>query len=337
MLKFSFSTQKMKVGDLARAKGHNTRSHQTESQLPQSAWLHPDGHQQLLAWDDKKVSRARSLVTRKDAVVGIEMTFQVGSQSDWREKPTKEHPHGKPKKTSINLDKMAKAIYRFLVVEFGKENIVALALHRDESSPHFHAVVIPVRTSDDGPALQAKHWLDGKSKIGALYERAHKAVAAVVECNYTKGNIMSGAKHKPALRAGHSEAVAAELRKDEKNYNNQIVFSAEKIRASFAKKEAELSEAVAERDRLKKENEQLRIAQNKLSDELFDIKSVAPHMSLERIKIGIGKEEKLRQEEIQNGIADREKMLAENERKAEHAAPRRRRRHSHDDGYNGPK
>lgn len=339
MLKFSFSTQKMKAGDLARAKGHNTRTHETQSQLPRSAWIHPKGHHQIIAWNDKRALWARSLSTRKDAVVGIEMTFQVGSQFDWRDKPTKEHPYGKLKKPPVKLADMAKAVQRFLVSEFGKENIVALALHLDESSPHFHAVVIPATTDDGGPKLQAKKWLDGRARIGSLYERAHKAVSATVECSYTKGNLMSGAKHKPALRAGHSEAVAAELRKDEKNYNNQIVFSADKIRASFAKKEEELTAAVAERDRLKKENEQLRIAQKELSDELFGLKSIAPHMPLNRMKSAIEKEEKLRQEEIKNGIKDREEELAKKEQESRHvhAAPRRRRRHSHDDGYNGPK
>ena len=39
-----------------------------------------------------------------------------------------------------------KANYDFVCSEFGRENIVRFSLHRDEKTPHFHCVVVPIGT-----------------------------------------------------------------------------------------------------------------------------------------------------------------------------------------------
>lgn len=197
MLSFSFSAAKMKKGDLSIAKGHNLRTHDTESQLPKSAWLAKEARYTFTRWNDEQAEKARSLAKRKDAVVGIEMTFQVGNQTDWREEPTKEHPHGKPKKHPANLKAMGQQISKFLAAEFGAENVVSLELHMDESSGHFHAVVTPIK---DGK-LNAKHWMDGPARLSKLYERAHRHVARAVPCEYVKGRA-GGLKHDPGKAAG---------------------------------------------------------------------------------------------------------------------------------------
>ena len=201
MLSFSFSAAKMKKGDMSIAKGHNLRTHQTESQLPKSAWLAKEAHYTFTRWSDEQAEKSVSLAKRKDAVVGIEMTFQVGSQADWREEPTKNNIHGKPKKYPANLKAMGQQIGKFLAAEFGAENIVSLELHMDESSPHFHAVVTPIK---DGK-LNAKHWMDGPARLSKLYERAHRHVTRAVPCEYHKGRA-GGMKHDPSKRAGAEPA-----------------------------------------------------------------------------------------------------------------------------------
>lgn len=200
MLTFAFSAAKMKKGDLSIAKGHNLRTHDTESQLPKSTWLAKEAHYTMTRWNDEQAEKARHMAKRKDAVVGIEMTFQVGSQVDWREEPTKEHPHGKAKKYPANLKAMGQQIGKFLAAEFGAENVVSLELHMDESSPHFHAVVTPIK---DGK-LNAKHWMDGPARLSKLYERAHSYVVRAVPCEYVKGRA-GGLKHDPSKRAGAAE------------------------------------------------------------------------------------------------------------------------------------
>lgn len=201
MLSFSFSVAKMKKGDLSIAKGHNLRTRQTESQLPESAWLANKAHYTFTRWNDEQAEKSISLAKRKDAVVGIEMTFQVGNQTDWREEPTTTSLHGKPKKYPANLKSMSQQIGKFLAAEFGEENVVSLDLHMDESSPHFHAIVTPIKNGK----LNAKHWLDGSAKLSKLYERAHHHVARAVPCEYHKGRA-GGMKHDPSKRAGAEPA-----------------------------------------------------------------------------------------------------------------------------------
>ena len=110
MLKFTFAVQKMKAGDMGRAKGHNCRTHPTKSQLPKRAWFTKAGHHTITEWDDEKVIAAKQLSKRKDAVVGIDIVIQVGNQLDWREPPTEKHPEGKPRaKRPADLNALAKA------------------------------------------------------------------------------------------------------------------------------------------------------------------------------------------------------------------------------------
>ena len=85
--------------------------------------------------------------------------------------------------------------------EFGDENCVGIDLHTDESSPHFHVVVTPIK---DGK-LQAKAWLDGASKVAALRKRAWQSVNAYIACEYKPG-AAGGAPHDPRKAAGQVPA-----------------------------------------------------------------------------------------------------------------------------------
>lgn len=199
--KFVFAVRKIGKADLARARGHNCRTHTTASQLPKEAWFSKAGHHTFVRWQEAQAERARGLAKRKDAVVGIEMVIQVGNQTDWREPPTKAHPHGEPKEWLYQEKDMARAVYSWACVEFGKQNIVSLELHTDESTPHFQLVVTPER---DGK-LQAKHWLDGAASVAALRKRCHEAVRQACECDYERG-APGGEPHDPSQAAGQQPA-----------------------------------------------------------------------------------------------------------------------------------
>lgn len=55
--------------------------------------------------------------------------------------------------------------YDFLKENFGKENIVRLSLHLDETTPHLHAVVVPL--TDDG-RLSARERMGNRTKLKRL-------------------------------------------------------------------------------------------------------------------------------------------------------------------------
>ena len=191
-MKFKLDIEKKNRSNIGRAKGHNCRDHGTESQLPKAAWLTPEGHHVVKSWRQDVLDKAQGLAKRKDAVIGIELVFQVGNQTDWREPPTPDCPQGKPipsDQALARLRKFTRGVSQAIEAEFGAENIVGIDLHTDESTPHVHVIVTPIK---DGK-LQAKHWLDGKSKCGALRERLHDVLSKHIECDYTKG----GSNHEP--------------------------------------------------------------------------------------------------------------------------------------------
>ena len=63
----------------------------------------------------------------------------------------------------------------WLVNKFGGENIASITIHRDESTPHLHALVVPI--TKDG-RLSAKDTLGGREKLSALQSEFHEQVGA---------------------------------------------------------------------------------------------------------------------------------------------------------------
>jgi len=61
-----------------------------------------------------------------------------------------------------------KANYDFVCQEFGEKNIVRFSLHRDERTPHFHCVFVPI-TSDG--RLSADHFIGTPTKLRAYQDR----------------------------------------------------------------------------------------------------------------------------------------------------------------------
>ena len=83
---------------------------------------------------------------------------------------------------------------------------MGIDLHTDESSPHFHVVVTPIK---DGK-LQAKAWLDGPSRVAALRKRAWESVNAHIKCEYTPG-APGGEPHDPRKAAGQAPVPSPSL------------------------------------------------------------------------------------------------------------------------------
>lgn len=188
---------------IGRCEGHNARLHGTASQLPRSAWLAPEGRVEVVAWRGEQIEAAKALAKRKDAVIGIELVVQVGDQTEWREMPTKDHPHGKPKVgIKRRMRDLAISAREAAEKEFGASNVVSIDLHVDESSPHVHIIVTPV--TPEG-RLQAKRWLDGSAACARLRERIHATISARVPCTYTKG-AAGGDPHDPEKAAGGPSA-----------------------------------------------------------------------------------------------------------------------------------
>ena len=134
------------------------------------------------------------------------MVISVGNQTEWRELPTAEHPHGKPKPgASPKLNALMAGVKAAAIAEFGKDRIISIDLHTDESTPHVHLVFAPINEGK----LQAKHWLNGPEAVGFLREKIHAHVNKSIACDYEKG-APGGAPHDSSKAAGSANAPKPE-------------------------------------------------------------------------------------------------------------------------------
>ncbi len=204
-MKISISIEKKKSTMIEKAKGHNLRLHATKSQLPKPAWISAEGNRIIVDWREDLIEKALSLSKRKDAVIAVELTIQVGDQSEWREMPTPQNRFGAVKKNAkTELEKLVKGAKAGIEKEFGSHNIVSMVLHTDESSPHIHAIIVPIHDNK----LQAKHWFGSPSKVGSMWSRLHKSMNEFMPCTYTPkslkkaGEPLGGEAHDKTKRAG---------------------------------------------------------------------------------------------------------------------------------------
>lgn len=197
-MKFVMAIDKKNRNNLGTVSGHNKRLHETLSQLPKEAWFTEAGLHEVMPWRQDLLDEAKKLSKRKDAVLAVELIFQVGNQSDWRDLPTPEHPHGKRKPgASAKMNALMAGVKKAGLLEFGRDRIVSIDLHTDESSPHMHIVFVPIK---DGK-LQAKHWLNGPASCAKLRERMHQVINQHIACDYEKG-APGGMPHDPKKAAG---------------------------------------------------------------------------------------------------------------------------------------
>lgn len=99
---------------------------------------------------------------RKDAVIGLE--YFVGASPQWFDSKTREQQ-----------DTYFHESIEWLQQRHGKENVVGWSIHRDETSPHLVAYVVPM--SDRG-TLNAKQWTGGAAALSKMQTDFAKNVGA---------------------------------------------------------------------------------------------------------------------------------------------------------------
>lgn len=257
-MKFTLAIDKHNRTSVSQCEGHNARHHPTKSQLPKSAWLTPQGHHTIKAWDEKVMQQARDLAKRKDAVLAVELVIQVGNQTEWREVPTEEHPCGKPMRgNSARMNALVAGAKAAISSEIGWDRVISVELHTDESSPHVHIVFAPINEGK----LQSKHWLGGASKCAQFRERIHRQVTKHLACEYTKGE-PGGDPHDPEKAAGKSRSPAAGVvaalkgKIQELEHQVQQLFSQvkgeQRKRAKLKAEYDEFTEQMAKRDQVQR-------------------------------------------------------------------------------------
>jgi len=155
-------TAKLKsFGNVGGSLSHTYRTRETTNADPDRADTNEHSHSSpaevMQALRDRLPDKYR-----KDAVIGLE--YFVGASPQWFDGKTREQQ-----------DTYFHESIEWLQQRHGKENVVGWSIHRDETSPHLVAYVVPM--SDRG-TLSAKQWTGGAAALSKMQTEFAKNVGA---------------------------------------------------------------------------------------------------------------------------------------------------------------
>jgi hypothetical protein len=104
----------------------------------------------------------------------------------------------------------------FLNKKYGKENVIACSIHRDETTPHLIVYVVPI---DEKGGLNAKKWLGGRSKLS---QTQTEFANEVKHLGLERGLENSKARHK-TIKEFYAEIEKPTLKLEERKYEIQPI------------------------------------------------------------------------------------------------------------------
>jgi len=185
-------------GQASAATGHNYRQHPVPN-VDQGA-PHPNREYvntaQLDYWTlaEQRIQEAGVKRIRSDSVKAMEVIMTGSPEGFIRGQDGRAVDYSKSQWAADNL--------RFLKEQFGAKNVVSFTLHQDETTPHVHAVVIPI--TPDG-RLSADQLFNPKS----LRQLQTDYAQAMGPHGMERGVEHSQAKHKPMSRMYGVQVQAA--------------------------------------------------------------------------------------------------------------------------------
>jgi hypothetical protein len=145
-------TAKLKsFGNVGGSLSHTYRTRETENADPSRSEENEHSHNSpgevMQALRDRLPEKRR-----KDAVIGLE--YFVGASPEWFEGKTRDQQNA-----------YLLGALDWLQKRHGKENVVGWSIHRDETSPHLVAYVVPMT---DRGTLNAKQWTGGAAALSKM-------------------------------------------------------------------------------------------------------------------------------------------------------------------------
>ncbi len=148
--------------------------------------------------------RIAEVVTRKvrdDQVRAMEVVLTASPEWFKRDQDGQAEDVREGKWVESNLD--------FLKEKFGEKNVVSFTLHQDETTPHIHAVVIPITQNEKGRTCLSADRLFNPTTLSQLQT---DYAAAMGEHGLERGIEGSRRQHQDMKQVyGHQQATAAEL------------------------------------------------------------------------------------------------------------------------------
>ena len=256
-----FEKLKTEAG-LNNAYAHNYRQYKVKNADPSKSDYNeelielPKGETYLSMYKNKIAESPAyaGIRPRKDAVKGIEVMLTYNA---------------KTVDTSFSEKEWKKENVQWLQDKFGKENVISAVLHKDEATPHIHAIVIPMVNGK----LNAKHYTGGKKALQALqtsYGKCMEKVGLERGLKYSQAEHTDISKYYAALNQVVSKELplpeeretAAEYRK---RANKIFIDSNLKHFAELNEKDRKIAEARTGHIQEKIELEELR--ENKVSND----------------------------------------------------------------------
>jgi hypothetical protein len=157
-------TAKLKTaGNLGGLNGHLTRFKEV-----------PNADQELLKYNSRpigshdlwkdvqaRIQEAGITKIRKDGVLAVEHLITASPEHFNFHKKVNEKGQAELWGQTERWKAFEKASIEWLQDRYGKENLVNVTVHKDEQTPHLHAVVVPIK---DGK-LNCKSYLGGREKL----------------------------------------------------------------------------------------------------------------------------------------------------------------------------
>lgn len=224
-------------GAIASIGKHNERERETPNAdyniTPENKTLVGDDSLSYLeAWQEK----TKDLKIRSNAVLALEVVLTYSPEAKIQQ--------------SQNFEAWQAKNIQFLKDTFGEDNILKAKLHLDETTPHIHAVIVPI---DEKGKLNARAFTGGREKLRDMQTNYAEYMQ---EFNLNRGIENSRAEHIP-LKKFYGAMQDATKTQDitAKEVQPQI------IKKTFLTTQVESDETVARRinERIKPDMEQARI------------------------------------------------------------------------------
>ena len=148
------------MGSVAASLQHCYRDRHTPNA---DAERTPDNEHQAAKSTDEAMGRLRELLPekrRKDAVLAVE--YVLTASPEWWDKAT-----------AAQQTDFFEQSKKWLAEKYGAQNVIVASIHRDETSPHLSAFVVPMTA--DG-RLSAKDYIGNRQKMTADQTKFAKAV-----------------------------------------------------------------------------------------------------------------------------------------------------------------
>lgn len=239
--------------------------------------------------------------------------------------------------SDLDLEKWKKENVEWLNERFGKDNVISVVLHMDESVPHMHAIVVPMHEQK----LNCSHFVSGKESMREMHDSYDEKM---IQFGLERRQKYSVAKHEDVQKfyAAIEDAIVKELpianeyeTAEQYRERAQVAFrkanlqNLDKIKTLEAKvattigagiedkiKQTEVTkkyeEALKEIETLKKENKELSIKAERMDEIAYAIRHNIPSENeAAEFKATMISMAKIAQKQMQLEQAEKEKNIAD--------------------------